>query len=168
MKSTRGEFQMTRRDDENKEDWMNGTTRRDSLRLGVGAGLAALAASALNGRLLLAQEATPDTGTPLDGHYVVVRSRTIKPDRSPEELIALIREGFLPLVRTVPGFVSYQVVVHPESRTQFSVGVFTDQASAEESTRLAAEWGAEGAADYVEGDPIVVEGPIVIAAEASA
>ncbi len=100
------------------------------------------------------------TASGLADGYLVVRSRTLKADRSGAELLAMIREGFLPLVEAAPGFVAYLAVANEETGNQFSVGVYADDAGAAESTRLAAEWGAQGAADFVEGDPLVIEGPI--------
>jgi len=136
------------------------------------AGAAAMATFAAAGvrRGAVAQDATPiaapAVGDGLLGQYLVVRARTLKPDRSGEELLGLIREGFLPLIEDVPGFVSYVAVANDETRNQFSVGVYADKAGADESTRRAGEWGALGAADYVEGDPDVSEGIIGVAAEA--
>jgi hypothetical protein len=103
-------------------------------------------------------------GEELAGGYAVIRSRTLKSDRSGAELLDLIREGFVPLLEAVPGFVAYLAVASEETRDQFSIGVFETEEGASESTRLAAEWGAEGAADFVEGDPVVVAGPIAVAA----
>ena len=146
------------------------TTRRGALKLAGGMALLAFAASGSN--QTVAQEASPVAspagGNDLNGKYVVIRIRTVKPDRSADELMALIRDGFVPLVQDVPGFVWYVAGVNPETRGQFSVGVFADKAGAAESTRRAAEWGKLGAADFVEGDPIVYEGVIGVAAEASA
>ena len=160
---------MTRRDEPTVENAGRETTRRGALKLGGGAALAMLAATG-RGNVMAAQEsspeATPAAGDGQEGRYIVIRSRKIKPDRSAAELIALIREGFVPLVRAVPGFVSYVVVANPDTCDQASIGVFADKAGADESTRLAAEWGQLGAADFVEGDPTVVEGTIDIAAEA--
>ncbi len=144
---------------------MVGTTRRDAPKLGGGAVLAALlAAGADDG--MSAQESSPAAaaGDGLEGRYLVVRLRTIKPARAPEELVALIRDGFVPLLRDVPGFVGCVVVANPDTRDQLSVGIFADKAGADDSTRRAAERGRGGANDPVEGDPIVVEGPIDIAA----
>jgi hypothetical protein len=98
-----------------------------------------------------------------DGH-VVIRSRTIKPDRSGAELLDLVREGFVPLLEATPGFVAYLAVADEETRDQFSIGVFETEESAMESTRLAEEWGDQGAAEFVEGDPVVIQGPIAFAA----
>jgi hypothetical protein len=98
-----------------------------------------------------------------DGH-VVIRSRTLKPDRSGAELLDLVREGFVPLLEATPGFVAYLAVADEETRDQFSIGVFETEESAMESTRLAEEWGDQGAADFVEGDPVVIQGPIAFAA----
>jgi hypothetical protein len=81
--------------------------------------------------------------------------------------MALIQEGFVPLVEDVPGFIWYVTGVNPETRGQFSVGVFADEAGAAESTRRAEEWGDLGAGDFVEDDLAVYEGVIGVAAEAS-
>ncbi len=103
-------------------------------------------------------------GDELAGGHVVIRSRTVKPDRSGADLLDMIREGFVPLLEAAPGFVAYLAVVNEETRDQFSIGIYETEAAASESTRLAAEWGAQGAADFVEGDPVVIEGPIGLAA----
>lgn len=150
---------------------MTETTRRGALKLGGGVALAGLLAAGFGGGRVVAQEASSEAGEAsdgLEGRYLVVRLRQVKADRSVDELIALIRDGFVPLVRTVPGFVSYVVIANPETRDQLSIGIFADKAGADESTRRAAEWGQQGASDFVEGDPLVVEGPIDIAAETAA
>jgi hypothetical protein len=149
---------------------MRATTRRGALKLAGGAALLAVAGVG-SGRAALAQEASPVAspagGNGLNGKYVVIRIRTVKPDRSADELMALIQDGFVPLLEDVPGFIWYVAGANPETRDQFSVGVFQDEAGAAESTRRAAEWGARGAADFVEGEPAVYEGVIGVAAESS-
>lgn len=110
--------------------------------------------------------ATPAAGARA-GDYVVVRSRKLKAERSGAELLGMIQEGFLPLVSGVPGFVAYLAIVNEETRDQFSVGIYADRAGAEATTAKAAEWGKQGAADFVVGDPIVITGAIDIAATAS-
>src|SRR5215211_1938456 len=149
---------------------MRETTRRGALKLAGGAALLACA-GARSGRAALAQEASPVASPAgsngLNGKYVVIRIRTVKPDRSADELMALIQEGFVPLLEEVPGFIWYVSGANPETRGQFSVGVVADEAGAAESSRRAAEWGKQGAADFVEGDPAVYEGVIGVAAESS-
>jgi hypothetical protein len=150
---------------------MGETTRRGALRLAGGMALLAVTGAG-PGRAALAHEASPvaapagDSG--LDGKYVVIRIRTVKPDRSADDLMALIRDGFVPLLEDIPGFTLYLAGANPETRGQYSVGVFADEAGAAESNRRAVAWGEQGAADFVEGDPVVYEGPIGVAAEWSA
>jgi hypothetical protein len=148
---------------------MRETTRRVALKLAGGAALVAFAGAG-SGRAALA-EASPVAssagGNRLNGKYIVIRIRTVKPDRSADELMALIRDGFVPLVEDVPGFIWYVAGANPETRGQFSVGVFEDEAGAAESSRRAAEWGKLGAADFVEGEPAMYEGVIGVAAESS-
>lgn len=108
--------------------------------------------------------ATPSAGDGQAGKYVVIRCRQVVPGRSGAALLELIREGFVPLLTDVPGFIAYVAVANEETGNQFiSIGVYGDAAAAAESTRLAATWGEEGAAEYVTGDPTVIEGIIGLA-----
>ena len=149
---------------------MRQTTRRGAFKLAGGAALLAIAGAASD-QVTLAEEASPVAspvgGNRLNGSSVVIRLRTLKPDRSADELMALIQDGFVPLVEEVPGFVWYVAGTNPQTRDFFSVGVFADEAGAAESTRRAAEWGKLGTADFVEGEPTIYEGVIGVAAESS-
>ena len=136
------------------------------LRAGGGLTLAALALGL--GTPILAQEATPgptdDAG--LEGRYGVIRVRRLKIDRSNDELTALVRDGFLPLLREVPGFVSYAILWNAETRDWAAISLFADKSGSDESNARAAAWGVEsGAVDFTEGDPIVIEGTVVVAVE---
>ena len=143
-------------------------TRRETLRLGSGAALAALLTAGLGGRALAAQDASPSpsTGDGLEGLYVEARLRKLKPGVSADEVIAIGNEEVLPLIRAIPGHVLYFGTINPETGDGLFVGVFEDQAGAAESTRRVGEWLTERGYDFWEGDPIVVEGPISLAAEA--
>jgi hypothetical protein len=157
------------REDESSNPLASATNRRETLRrCGVGV-LAALAAGGTGGRIL-AQEATPRATPSADGPeggYAVIRLRSLKPDRLPEDLTSLVRTGFLPLLRQIPGFVSYDIVWNEVTRDWTAIGIFADRAGAEESNRRAAEWGPRsGASDLVEGEPVVIEGAILLAARA--
>ena len=146
------------------------TTRRVVLKLAGGAALVAFAGAG-SGRVGLAQEASPMASpagaSGLNGNYVVIRLRTVKPDHSVDALMALIQEGFIPLVTDIPGFRWYVTGANPETRVQFSVGVFADAAGVAESTRRAAAWVGQGAAGFLDGEPTVYNGVIGVAAESS-
>ena len=106
--------------------------------------------------------ATPAAGG-LDGAYVAIRSRKLTEAAGAQQLLDLVQEGFVPLVEAVPGFIAYMVVANEENLDQFGIGIYADEAGAAESTAQAAEWGAQGAADLTEGDPVVFEGTIGLA-----
>jgi hypothetical protein len=107
-----------------------GASRRETLRLGSGAALAALIA-ALSGGRVLAHDATPEAGPGSVGNYSVIRIRKIKADASGEEVTARVEEGFVPLIREMPGFVSYVVLWNAETRDWVSISTFTDKAAAD-------------------------------------
>ena len=134
-------------------------TRRDTLRAFGGGSLALLALAGMGGKVF-AQEATPVATATLEGKYAVVRVRKVRPEFSATALALEVGEGFVPIVREVPGFVTYFVVADEEQRSWVSVGVFSDKEGAEESTRRAVAFGQQGTHDWVEGDPIIIEGPI--------
>jgi hypothetical protein len=142
---------------------MNETTRRDTLR-GIGGGALALLGFAGLGGRVVAAEATPEARGTLEGTYGVVRVRKVKPEYSATELAQEVGDGFVPIVREVPGFVAYFVVADDEHNSWVSIGIFDDKAGADESTKRAAEFGQQGTHDWVDGDPIIVSGFIPAAA----
>lgn len=60
-----------------------------------------------------------------------------------------VQAGFLPIIRQVPGFVSY-ALIEAENGVVISVSVFADEAAAQESSRRAAAWVEQEAADLVQ------------------
>jgi hypothetical protein len=142
-------------------------TRRDALRLvGGGAALAAIASAHLGGRAL-AQDATPVAGGSKEGLYAVFRTRKVKPDKSIDDLTVAIREGFIPIVRAIPGFVEYYIVQNMETRERTSVSIFADKTGTDESTKQASAFlNSQGLADYYEDvNPVIQEGTIIIFAD---
>ncbi|MEA2528430.1 MAG: hypothetical protein QOG89_74 [Thermomicrobiales bacterium] len=143
-----------------------GATRRQTLRqFGGGALLAAVATAGLGGKVFAqTADATPTAGNTGvgEGVYVVFRTWTFKPEKSAEELAALVREGFVPLVRETPGFREYFNVWNAETRQWTAVSIFVDKAGAEESTVRAKDWAAAHVAEYVGSDPTVVDGQIIL------
>lgn len=140
-----------------------GATRRDTLRTIGGGSLALLALAGLAGRAT-AQDATPQARTTLQGTYAVARVRRVKPEFSASEVSQSVAEGFVPVVQEVPGFVSYFVIADDEQHSWVSIGIFTDKAGADESTKRAMAFGQQGTDEMVEGDPIIIEGTIDVAA----
>ncbi len=141
-------------------------TRRHALRSMGGAGLALFGLAGVS-RSALAQDATPvaSDGTggavvDLKDGYAVARVRRVKPEYAASDVSRSVGEGFVEIVRDVPGFVSYFVIADDERNTWMSIGVFEDKAGADESTERARAFGQQGTDDMIEGDPIIIEGPI--------
>lgn len=141
--------------------------RRAAFQLtGGGVALAVLAAAGLRGGAL-AQSATPSPASlqvaSLEGAYAVLRTRTVKADRSIDELNRLTQEGLIPIVQAIPGFIAYFVVQNAETRARTGVGVYADKAGADASTQQVNVYlQAHGLADFYETvAPVVQEGAIV-------
>jgi hypothetical protein len=144
----------------------DGHTRREAIRLAAGGGALALIAAGMRHPAAVAQQATPAPAGSKDGLYVVIRSRTVKADASIDELNTGIRDGLVPLIQAIPGFVEYFVMQNPDTRDRTAVSVFTDKAGADQSTTVASDFisGEGGLADFYEDvEPVVLEGPIVVA-----
>ena len=135
------------------------TTRRGALKAGGGSALGLLVAALGGGTVAFAEQATPAAGA-AEGGYAVIRVRQVRSDRSDEELLELVREGFVPLLVEIPGFISYTAIADPASRTQAFIAVFEDKAGADESTRVAGEWLVDNGIDDYADHPIVAEGAI--------
>ncbi|MFF7969775.1 hypothetical protein [Streptomyces sp. NPDC007905] len=78
----------------------------------------------------------------------------------PAEAGRRVNEGFLPLLRQVPGFVAYYWVDAGDG-VMFSTSVFEDQAGAEESVKTAADFVRDNLASLLPNPPQVMAGQVV-------
>jgi len=71
-----------------------------------------------------------------------------------------VKEGFVPLVSKIPGFVAYYWV-NAGGGVMISTSVFEDRAHEEESNRRAAEWGRANLAALLPNPPSITAGEVV-------
>jgi len=90
--------------------------------------------------------------------YAVVRRYDGVTD--PAEAVRRVQEGFVPLLREVPGFVAYYLLDAGDG-VIVSTSVFQDQAGSEESTKRAAGYVRENLASLVPNSPQVMAGEVV-------
>ena len=90
--------------------------------------------------------------------YTVVRRYDGVTD--PAEAGRRVREGFIQLIREVPGFVAYYWVDAGDG-VMFSTSVFQDQAGAEESVKRAADYVRSNMASLLPNPPQVMAGEVV-------
>jgi quinol monooxygenase YgiN len=77
------------------------------------------------------------------------------------EVARLIEAEYLPQIEGVEGFVSYTLVDLGDDEIS-SVGVFTDEASAQRANETARSWTAEKLAPYVASPLDARAGPVLI------
>ena len=75
------------------------------------------------------------------------------------EIDRLVREDFVPLIKTAPGFVRYYWLDTGNGEGA-SFGVFRDKAGADESVHLAADFVREHMSKLFREKPEIIEGPI--------
>jgi quinol monooxygenase YgiN len=81
--------------------------------------------------------------------FAAIRYYRIAPD-SIGEVVRRIEEGFVPIIRDTPGFMSYFVLVPSERESEIvAVSLFEDQQSAEESDKEAEEWVGQNLSELV-------------------
>jgi hypothetical protein len=76
-----------------------------------------------------------------------------------DELSELVKDGFLPIVESVPGFVAYYAVDAGDGMAS-SITICEDRTGVDESTSRAAEWVEEHAVELIESGPAVVIGAV--------
>jgi hypothetical protein len=76
-----------------------------------------------------------------------------------DEISELVKDGFLPIVESVPGFVAFYLVDAGEGLAT-SITICDDKSSIDESTSRAAEWVQERALDLIESGPAFVTGAV--------
>jgi hypothetical protein len=81
----------------------------------------------------------------------------------PAEVARLVKEGFVPLVRQVPGFVAYYWVDAGEN-VLVSTSVFQDRAGAEESNLRASNFVRDNLASMLPLPPQIMAGAVVASA----
>jgi hypothetical protein len=89
--------------------------------------------------------------------YAVIRQYRFDP-KSSQKIDRQVKEGFVPLIRKMPGFVAYCWLNTGEG-TGASLSVFKDKAGADESIRLAADDARQHLASLL-GKPEAIEGPV--------
>jgi hypothetical protein len=90
--------------------------------------------------------------------YAVVRRYDGVTD--PAEAERQVKEGFVPLLREVPGFVAYYWV-NAGGGVMFSTSVFQDQAGEEESTKRAEDFVRANLASLLPNPPQITAGEVV-------
>ena len=92
--------------------------------------------------------------------YAVIRSYQVDP-RSVDEITRRVQDGFVPLIRQVPGFVDYYLL-DAGNGTVVSLTVYEDRAGEEASVRLAADFVRQHLADLIPNPPEVTAGEVRI------
>src|SRR5690348_8370652 len=90
----------------------------------------------------------------------VIRQYKVDPSQI-EEIVSRARSGFVPLVSSAPGFVSY-TMADAGTAGLITISTFEDQAGADESVRMAASWIKNNLAALLPNPPQVTSGPLTI------
>ncbi len=78
-----------------------------------------------------------------------------------EELASRIKEGVIPIVSNVPGFMAYYVVYAPDD-TVTAIGIFNNVEAAEESNQRALSWIEQNLGPLLVGSVTAVAGPVIV------
>jgi Antibiotic biosynthesis monooxygenase len=88
----------------------------------------------------------------------VLRRYTLKP-KDVDEVIRRIAEGGVPIIKAIPGFVSY-AITDAGNGTLVTYSVYENSAGTEESTKKAASWVKENIASMLPAPPQVFAGVV--------
>ncbi|MDR3607587.1 MAG: antibiotic biosynthesis monooxygenase [Oligoflexia bacterium] len=91
--------------------------------------------------------------------YVVTRRYQLAKE-SVKEVVDKTKEGFIPLVEKIPGFIDYYYV-HSDGSV-IVINVFETRAGAEQSVRLASEWIAKNIPHLYAGTPEIFSGDVIL------
>ena len=92
--------------------------------------------------------------------FAAMRRYHTDPD-SLDEVIRQVKEGFVPLVTEMSGFVAY-MALNAGQGEYGTVSIFEDQASAEESNRVAEQWVKENLRELLPNPPDYAAGEVVV------
>jgi hypothetical protein len=92
--------------------------------------------------------------------YAAIRQGKAKSGMA-EELTRRIKEGAIPIISDVEGFIAYYVVYAPDD-TVTAISVFNNYAGAEEANRRAVAWIEQNLAPLLIGPATAVAGPVIV------
>jgi hypothetical protein len=92
--------------------------------------------------------------------YAAIRQAKAKTGTA-EELANRIKEGAIPIISDVEGFMAYYVVYAPDD-TVTAISIFNNHASAEESNRRVVAWIEKDLAPLLAGPATAVAGPVIV------
>ena len=92
--------------------------------------------------------------------YAAIRQGKAKAGMT-EELTRRIKEGAIPIISDVEGFMGYYVVYAPAD-TVTAISLFNNFASAEEANRRAIAWIEKDLAPLLTGPATAMAGPVIV------
>jgi hypothetical protein len=92
--------------------------------------------------------------------YAAIRQGKAKAGMA-EELTRRIKEGAIPIISDVEGFMAYYVVYAPDD-TVTAISIFNNFAGAEESNRRGVAWIEENLMPLLTGPATAVAGPVIV------
>ena len=92
--------------------------------------------------------------------YAAIRQGKAKTGMA-EELARRIKEGAVPIISDVEGFMGYYVVYSPDD-TVTAIGLFNNFAAAEESNRRALKWIEESLSPLLVGPASATAGSVIV------
>lgn len=95
--------------------------------------------------------------------YAVVRRYTLKPG-GVRELAAKVENEFVPILKSVPGFVSYTYLEGGQEWGRdilTTVSMFTSREGAEDSVKRAAKWVGDNLGAYEPSQPTLTAGEVL-------
>ena len=92
--------------------------------------------------------------------YAAIRQGKAKAGMA-EELARRIKEGAIPIISDVDGFMAYYVVYAPDD-TVTAISIFNNFAGAEELNRRGVAWIEQNLAPLLTGPATAVAGPVIV------
>jgi hypothetical protein len=92
--------------------------------------------------------------------YAAIRQGKAKSGMA-EELARRIKEGAIPIISDVDGFMAYYVVYAPDD-TVTAISIFNNHAGAEESNRRGLTWIEQNLAPLLIGPAKAIAGPVIV------
>ena len=92
--------------------------------------------------------------------YAAIRQAKARTGKA-EELATRIKEGAIPIISDVEGFIAYYVVYAPDD-TVTAISIFNNFASAEEANKRALAWIDENLEPLLAGPATAMAGPVIV------